>query len=340
MLEKVDLDRYQVAGILGTGADYEVRAALDQQTGEQVALKRPKPQMVSRRLHDGIEARTDRMLQAYHEVGCNIPTVVPCLGYTDRTVHDAYFGESLGEKYRVLVVERAKGIPLVGDPMARITGVPIGVGQNLFSLFPLVRPAAHPRFAIHHQLLDIEESFFQAGYILLDLRPQNVFYQPATGKITVIDCGALACRDGAANPRGRPAPGIHDFYLEMLKFYTTPQQPPEQPNGYREPYGLRPVVRFEQELDEMASRFSVLPEPARGTAIHVIGKVRSREYTEFGDFRQDLIEHLETMTERNRSLPNYSRTLAAWSEALEWLRGEYWRRFLFDPELDLAEFHA
>ena len=340
MVEKVDLSRYQMAGILGAGADYEVRAALDRQTGKQVVLKRPKPQMISRRLHEGIEARTDRTLQAYHDVGRTIPTVVPCLGYTDRAVHDAYFGESLGQEYRVVVEERAKGIPLVGDPRARITGVPIGVGQNLFSLFPLVRPAAHPLFAIHHQLLDIEESFFKAGYILLDLRPQNVFYQPATGRITVVDCGGLATRNGGANPRGRPAPEIHDFYLEMLKFYTTPQLPPDQAVGYREPYGLRPVVRFEQELDDMARRFGTLPEPARGAASRVIGKVRNREYTEFDDFRRDLFEYLEAVAERNRSLPSHARALAAWSEALGWLREEYWRRFLFDPEQDLAGFHA
>lgn len=340
MVEKVDLGRYQVAGILGAGADYEVRAALDRQTGQQVVLKRPRPQMISRRLHEGIEARTDRTLQVYHDVGRTIPMVVPCLGYTDRTVHDLYFGESLGQEYRVVVEERAKGIPLVGDPMARIKGVPIGVGQNLFSLYPLVQPAAHPPFAIHRQLLDIEESFYQAGYILLDLRPQNVFYQPATGRITVVDCGALASRDGGANPRGRPAPEIHDFYLEMLKFYTTAQLPPEQPDGYREPYGLRPVVRFEQELDDIARRFGQGAEPARGAASRMIGKVRNREYNEFDDFRRDVLEYLEAVAERNRILPNHARALAAWSEALGWLRGEYWRRFLFDPERDLAGFHA
>lgn len=340
MVEKVDLGRYQVTGILGAGADYEVRAALDRQTGKKVVLKRPKPQMVSRRLHDGIEARTDRTLQAYREVGRSIPMIVPCLGYTDRKVHDAYFGESLGQEYRVVVEERAEGIPLVGDPMARITGVPIGVGQNLFCLFPLIRPAAHPQFAIHRQLLDIEEGFFQAGYILLDLRPQNVFYQPATGRITVVDCGALASRDGGFTSRGRPAPEIHDFYLEMLKFYTTPQQPPEQRDGYREHYGLRPVVRFEQELDEMGRKAGVLPEPARGAAIRVIGKVRNREYTEFDDFRRDLFEYLEAVAERNQSLPNHAEVLGAWLDALGWLQEEYWRRFLFDPERDLAGFHA
>ena len=39
LMQKVDLDRFQTSGILGTGADYEVRAAVDQETGKQVVLR-------------------------------------------------------------------------------------------------------------------------------------------------------------------------------------------------------------------------------------------------------------------------------------------------------------
>ena len=81
VLEKVDLNRYTVSKVLGSGADYEVRSAVDNDTGNQVILKRPKPQMVSRRLHEGIEARTERIIQAYQEVGHTIPTVAPILGF-------------------------------------------------------------------------------------------------------------------------------------------------------------------------------------------------------------------------------------------------------------------
>jgi hypothetical protein len=155
-MEKVDLSRYEAAGILGTGADYEVRAAVERETGRQVVLKRPTPQTVRHQLHAGVEARTDRILQAYQEVGHTLPMVSPILGYTDRANHDAYFGDTLGQEYRVIVEERATGIPLVGDLRARFTGVPIGVGQNLFALFPLVQPENAPPFAIHQQLLDLE----------------------------------------------------------------------------------------------------------------------------------------------------------------------------------------
>ena len=325
---------------MGAGADYDVRAAVDKDTGSQVVLKRPKPQMVSRRLHDGIEARTDRTLQVFQGLGFVIPTVIPILGYTQRANHDAYFGESLGQDYRVVVEERAKGIPLVGDPMARITGVPIGVGQNLFTLHPLVQPNGQPAFPIHQQLLDLEESFYQAGYMLLDLRPQNIFYQPAAGQITVIDCGDLRALDDESYSRSRIPPNIHDFYLEMLKFYTTPQEPPTDADGYREPYGLRPVIRFEQELDEMAHRFANASDSARDMALSMIGKVRERAYTCFDGFRLDLIDYLKVVSEHDLALANVDQLRLAWIEALGWLGDEYWRKYLFNYDAELTAFRV
>jgi hypothetical protein len=111
---------------VGTGADYEVRAARDRETGQDVVLKRPQPQTVRHRLHANIETRTERILEAYQRVGHTLVTVVSVLGYTARANHDTYFGDTLGQEYRVMVEERARGIPLVGDIKARFTGVPIG----------------------------------------------------------------------------------------------------------------------------------------------------------------------------------------------------------------------
>jgi hypothetical protein len=338
-MEQVDLHRYEATGVLGIGADYEARAAVERATGRQVVLKRPAPEMLRHRMHDGIEARTDRLLQGYREVGHTISTVVPIVGYTERANHDAYFGEALGQTYRVIVEERASGIPLMGDLKARFTGVPIGVGQNLFALFPLLQSATAMPFAIHQQLLDLEEAFFQAGYVLLDLRPHNVFYQPATGRITVIDCGALADAHGAVSRRGVRPPDIHDFYLEMLKFYTTPQPPPVQASGYREPYGVRPVINFERELDQMAQHFrAVAHAQVQETALTLIAQVRQRAYTAFQDFRQDLTAYLEAVHSMHQTLPNLTEVRQAWTEALHWLRADYWQRYRFAPETELAGF--
>jgi hypothetical protein len=338
-MEQVDLRRYEATGVLGIGADYEARAAIERDTGRQVVLKRPAPETVRRRMHDGIEARTDRLLQGYQEVGHTIPTVVPIVGYTERANHDAYFGETLDQTYRVFVEERASGIPLMGDLKARFTGVPIGVGQNLFALFPLIPPAATQPFVIHQQLLDLEEAFFQAGYVLLDLRPHNIFYQPATGRITVIDCGALADAHGVVSRRGARPPGIHDFYLEMLKFYTTPQLPPVQASGYREPYGVRPVVNFEHELDQMARHFrAVANSMVQEAGLAIVDQVRRQAYTAFQDFRRDLMTYLAAVHSMHQTLSHLTEARQAWTEALHWLRADYWRRYRFSPEMELAGF--
>lgn len=345
-MEQVDLQRYEVTGILGLGADYEARAAIERDTGRHVVLKRPTPEIMRHRQHIGIEARTDRILQAYQEVGHTLPMVVPVIGYTERANHDAYFGETLGQTYRVIVEERALGIPLMSDVKARFMGIPIGVGQNLFALFPLVQPQHVMPFAIHQQLLDLEQAFLQAGYVLLDLRPHNVFYQPASGRITVIDCGALHAASGdalsttqrTAARRGLRPPDIYDFYLEMLKFYTTPQPPPLQASGYREPYGVRPVVHFERELDQMAQQFQAITHPEQRTAgLTLIDQVRRRAYTTFDAFREDLMAYLQAVHSAYQTLPHLAEARQAWAEARDWLRADYWQRYLFHPDSELAD---
>ena len=255
-MEKVDLDRYEITGRLGVGADYEVRAGLDRETGKQVAIKRPVPQAISRNQHEAIEARTEKVLQAYQEVGFSTNLVSPILGYTGRAIHDGFFGDDLGKEYQVMVEERACGIPLLGDMMSKFKGVPIGAGQNLFTLFPLVQPSAVPAHPVHNQLLDLEEVYLSAGYIILDLRPQNIFYQPGSGRMVVIDTGALARLDGEA-PRGRPPYDINDACLEILKFYTTPVEPPVDASGDKEARGILPIVNLGEELDEMERDLAV-----------------------------------------------------------------------------------
>ena len=334
-MEKVQLDRYEITGRLGVGADYEVRAAIDRETGRQVAIKRPVPQAISRNQHGAIEARTEKTLQAFEEIGYSTPLISPILGYTDRGVHDTFFGDELGQEYQVIVEERAHGIPLLGDMMSKFKGVPIGAGQNLFALFPLVQPSAVPAHPVHNQLLDLEEVYLKAGYILLDLRPQNIFYQPGNGQIVVIDTGALARVDDAA-PRGRPPFDINDACLEIIKFYTTPVEPPADASGYREPRGIRPIVDIGQELDEMARDLSeCAPRSAEAGSV-ILEKIRERSYTEYSQFRTDLTVYLEQLKDRNAAMANSAEARESWLGAAQWLKAGYWRGFLFDPDLELA----
>ena len=335
-MEKVDLKRYEASARLGVGADYEVRAALDTKTGKQVVLKRPVPQMVSRQQHGGIEARTEKTLEVYQELNLTTPLVTPILGYTDSKNHDEFFGDSLGQEYRVMIAERAPGIPLLADHMARIRGVPIGAGQNLFALYPLLKAKDSSSFPVQRQLVELEEIFLNAGYLLLDLRPQNIYYQPGSGQINVIDCGALISANGEPDRRGRPAQDINDFCLEILKFYTTPQLPPVEAAGYKDPYGLRPVANFNEELEEMIRVVPEEPGPYRETLLHILNKIRDRVYGGISEFRTDIDCYLDALTDRNEGHPEAGQANSAWLEAAEWLKADYWRGFMFDPDTELS----
>jgi hypothetical protein len=340
-MEQVELCRYQLVGLLGAGADYEVRAAVERDTGRQVVIKRPMPQMIRRDLHAGIEARSDRILQFYQDIGPSIVTLSPMLGYTERAHHDAYFGDTLGHPYRVLIAERALGIPLVGELKARFSGVPIGVGQNLFALFPLLQPASGSPFPIQQQLLDLQAACVQAGHLVLDLQPQNIFYQPASGRITVIDYGALVTPQQSADRGRKPPPDIHNFYLEMLKFYTTSHLPPLQAQGYREPYGLRPVVNVDQTLDHMRREFEDnADQRVQEAALTILSRVRQRTYVAYTDFQRDFTAYLQTVTDAFHAMPSPTAALQVWGEALGWLREAYWQRYRFHAETELASYTA
>ncbi len=336
-MEKVDLQRYEITRRLGSGADYDVRAAIDRETGAEVALKRPVPQAVSRRQHTAIEARTEKMLAAYDTAGDANGLLAPILGYTEPALHDDYFGEELGEPYTVFVQGVAPGIPLLGDMMSRFTGVPVGAGQNLFALFPLVQGKDVQPFPVHAQLIDLEEYYLRSGFIVMDLRPQNVFYQPGTGRVQVIDTGALAGVNDPA-PRGRPPLDVNDACLELLKFYSTPEEPPQDASGYRDARGLRPIVNIQQELDEMRRGLLGAGDGAGAAANVILDKIGSRAYLNYEEFRYDLMAYLGEIQERNRDLPDSGTALSAWRVALDWLRGDYWTRFKFDADAELGAY--
>ena len=124
----------------------------------------------------------------------------------------------------------------------------------------------------------------------------------------------------------------------MLKYYTTPQQPPTESSGYRDAHGLRPVVRFEEELDEMARVFGNVPGPDREPALYLIAKIKDRAYTSLAGFRDDLMTCLAAVDNRNSELMSDPQVREAWTDALGWLRGEFWQRFLFDAESELSVF--
>lgn len=335
-METVSLDRFELVGSLGSGADYDVRAAVDRETGEPVVLKRPTPQTVSRQMHGPTEERTARALEAYERAGQYCDVVPRVIGVTESALHDEYFGEDLGQPYTVRVEERAAGIPLVGDPRSRILRVPIGLGQNLFALHPLALPEGVADWPVQTQLLEAQAVYADAGYALLDLGPHNVFYSPGTGRVALVDASALVGHGVASSQGNRGPQDVHDFYVEMVKFYLAPEPPPMDAAGYFDPYNQRPVISIEDECDSLSGAFASADAALREALASCLGKVRQRAYTSVNDFATDLRECLRLITIRNGEMAERQAAQEAWKTALHRLSEDHWTRYRFDANTELA----
>ena len=62
VMERITLDRFRLEGLLGSGSDYEVHAATDVETGQQVVVKRPRPDYIARGLHTGIDLLSEVLI--------------------------------------------------------------------------------------------------------------------------------------------------------------------------------------------------------------------------------------------------------------------------------------
>ena len=341
-MELVQLERFELEGLLGRGADYEAHAARDSDTGRPVVIKRPNPDYIVRKLHHGVDRLSEQLIEVHKAVGDSLAYLAHLVGYTEIGEHDAYFGDSLKESYRVLVEERATGIPLVSDIRDKFKGVPIGLGQNLFALYPLVPHPQRGYFTIHHQLLEVEEAFHSAGHLLLDLRPENVYFDPGEGRITVIDIGATPSQGPAAQGRastGNRPRDVHDFFAEVFQFYVTPNSLPSDAAGYGEPSGMRSVPYFEEQLAMLINGCSAIPEAGlKEAAVTTLQKIQKRAYGSFGEFGSDFSRYLRLVEESNDSRPDIDSLVKVWRQALEMLFDEYWKKFLFDPQRDLAPY--
>ena len=336
-MDAIDLERFILGGPLGIGANYEVYAAVDRETGKEVVLKRPWAQTIRVGQSRHVDEQSARVIELHRVLAGTVPYLAPLVGYTARVSHDRYFSDALPQEYHVLIEERARGLPLVADIKDKFRGVPIGLAQNLFALHPLVQGAFESRPSIFEQILDVEEAFTRADYLIMDLRPQNVFFDPKRGEITVIDIGTCVDLKTAAGPR--PAPDIHDCLAELCKFYLEPHSPPVQPKGYRDPYGMGPALGFARELDRMIQACAgVTSGPLRDLAVEMLQRLKRRDYGGVSPFRHDLQQYFTLVDERNRNLQDFSDLVGVWHQGMELLREQYWRKFRFDPDADLTPY--
>ena len=341
-MDVVPLERFKLEGLLGSGSDYEAHAATDTETGEPVVVKRPNPDYIARKIHHGVDRLTEQLADIHGSIGASISHLSHMLGYASVSPGDALFGDSLAEGYLVLVEERARGIPLAADIRDKFKGVPVGLGQNLFSLYPLVAHTGGGRHHVVQQLMEVEEAFLQAGHLLLDLRPQNVYFDPRSASITIIDAGAVPTKGPSA--QGTASMGVgpkdfHDFFLEIFRFYVTAELPPSDVAGYREMMGMRNIPQFQPQVDALVRDFSSSGDlPLKEAALSMLQKIKERSYVGFDEFRADLTGYLILEDARNQALSDRQHLVAVWHAAMELLRQPYWRKFLFDPDSDLKSY--
>ncbi len=337
MMDAIDLERFSLIGSLGLGANYEVYAATDSETGHDVVLKRPWVQTIRGGQSRHVDEQSERIIELHQVLDGAVPYISRLVGYTERVGHRGYFGDDLQQEYYVLVEERAQGLPLVADIKDKFRGIPIGLGQNLFALYPLVHAPRVGSLSIFAQLLDVEEAFSRVDRLIMDLRPQNVFFDPRQGAITVIDIGM--CVDQRTSSGRQPALDIHDCLAELCKFYLEPQRPPMQAKGYRDPFGMGPPLGYTKELERMIQAGAVLPSgPLRDFTVSLLQRLKRRDYGAVEPFRHDLQQYFGLLQERNQNLQELPEMVGVWYQGMELLREQYWRKFRFDPDSDLAEY--
>ncbi len=335
-IQPSELKRFHLEGKLGEGADSEVFAATDMETGLPVVVKRPHPTLIVRGQHSAVERRIAKVLALRERLYGRLFHIAKMVAYTQPSVHDDYFGDRLGEEYSVLVEERAIGIPLVGSAIDGIKRHPIGAPQNLFAVHPIVPHSERGRFSVVREVLEVAEAFHSAGALILDLRPQNIYFDPAAASITVIDIGGVTEQRSASG--GRHPLDLHDFYLEIFKWYIPHSAPPAGADGYRQPMGMETIPMFKQNLDTMIRQHSEGgDEPSRSASLDILNKVKARAYPGIHAFRQDFEAYLSLLDKKYARLSQCEALTQAWTEALHLLTDAYWRKFRFHPN-DLASY--
>lgn len=332
-----ELNRFHLEGKLGEGADSEVFAATDTETELPVVVKRPHPTLVARGQHRAVECRIAKGIDLRGRLDGKLPHITKMVAYTKPSVHNDYFGDSLGEEYSVLVEERAMGIPLVGSAIDGIKRHPIGAPQNLFAVHPVVPHSERRRFSIVRDILEVAEAFHSAEALLLDMRPQNIYFNPASASIAVIDIGGVTEQRPASD--GKPPLDLHDFYLELFKWHMPHSAPPTDADGYRQPMGMETIPMFNQNLDTMIRQHSDgCDECLRSASLNILDKVKARAYPDIHTFKQDFEAYLSLLEEKYARLSESETPTQAWAEALRLLTNDHWRKFRFHPD-DLASYN-
>lgn len=327
----------ELSEILGEGADFQVFGAENVRTGTNLVIKRPHPVLVSRNEHQAVENRIRYSVKLRDLLGGCIPHVAELIGVSESGDNVKLFGDDLGNDYIFTVELRAEGIPLIGATVDALKRQPVGLPMNLFCLYPLRAHSIRGSTSIFMDVLETVESFYNAGVLLLDVRPQNVFYAPKTGNISIIDLGDL--RKLGSITRKAPSLDINDMVLDLFSWYIPINDPPIIWDSWTQALGPQKSSIFEQAVDDIIGLFSADPlTEDKYVAIKILHRIKMRRYTTIHEFTLDVSELFRCRTNRLRADPKLSSQIQLWDKGLSTMYDLHWRKFLFHAESDLLNY--
>jgi serine/threonine protein kinase len=325
-IDESELARYEVTGALGEGADYQVFASKHPRTGEDVVLKRPHPTLVAGNQHQAVESRTRDLADLRQESGVELPHVPSLLGVSALANHDSLFGDSLGYDYTVTVESRATGVPLVGAVFDGIRKHPIGLPVNIFCIHPLQEVESR-EMPILVDILETVEVFYKLGYLLMDVRPQNVFYSPNSGDISIIDvCDFRKPREATQR---HPPLDMNDMLLDLFRWYVPAGDPPLEFDSWTQYVEPPRSARLERAAED-TKRIFLREERTedRGLAIRVLDRIKSRGYSRVSEFKVEVVELMELRKLRLASSPTLETQIGLWKQGMAMMHDDYWSKFL------------
>lgn len=323
-----ELTRFHLGGLLGEGADLQVFAASDTESGEPVVVKRPHPSLVSRNMHRDVEARTLLQTELRNRIG-EVNGLVRLLMLTEPDYFAWYFGDDPGHPYSIQVEERAKGVPLVGGVSDMVRGHAVALPLNLFVLHPARSHVSSGHESPVFTVLEIIERVYEMGYLAQDLGPQNVFYSPASGASRVIDLGTV--REPSEATRRRSAFDLNDILFDVFRLYTTPEKPPGDAQQFTQTRESGLSGTLERKAESLSRKFAATGAGRAQASLNILSTIGERGYTSPNRFKTDLQNYL-AVTESTDRYPESEET---WHQAIQELRSPYWKKYLFDADSEL-----
>ena len=326
-----EVQRFRLGELIGEGADLQVFAGSDLNTGEPVVIKRPHPSLVSRNMHDDVQRRA--ALQARLRIEYRELEGLPELyAVTSADRFDWYFGDDPGLPYSVQIEERAKGIPLLGSIGDQVRGRPVGLPLNLFVLHPSLRHWERDIRSPSLMVLDIIERCESYGLLIGDLGPRNVFFSPGSGAAMAVDLGAL--RRPQQETRRTRRFDLNDTLFEFFVFYTTPVAKPTTIGGFSSVSEQRHSGPLERMAQAGVQAYAAAASGQREAAETILASIAARGYSSVAEFRQNFEEYLSEL----KTKPQEPGAERVWRSALDGLRDAYWNRYLYDADLELATY--